>query len=110
MIIVYSYYVLDIVHKGHLLYMKNAKAIAGKDGKSIVGILTDEAVMEKAFGHLEATRVGQESEDTYLSTDVPKLIANGGLWRLGEEDDEPVTFIEVWTNEVKFVPPKGTVQ
>jgi len=26
--------------------MENAKAIAGKDGKSIVGILTDEAVME----------------------------------------------------------------
>ena len=45
--IVYSYYVLDLVHKGHLLMMKNAKAIAGKDGKLIVGILTDEAVMEK---------------------------------------------------------------
>lgn len=45
--IVYSYYVLDIVHKGHLLMMKNAKAIAGEDGKLIVGILTDGAVMEK---------------------------------------------------------------
>ena len=45
--LVYSYYVLDIVHKGHLLMMKNAKAIAGDDGKLIVGILTDEAVMEK---------------------------------------------------------------
>ncbi len=45
--LVYSYYVLDIVHKGHLLMMKNAKAIAGNDGKSIVGILTDKAVMEK---------------------------------------------------------------
>jgi len=45
--VVYSYYVLDIVHKGHLLMMKNAKAIAGDDGKLIVGILTDEAVMEK---------------------------------------------------------------
>jgi len=45
--LVYSYYVLDIVHKGHLLMMKNAKAIAGNDGKLIVGILTDEAVMEK---------------------------------------------------------------
>ena len=45
--VVYSYYVLDIVHKGHLLMMKNAKAVAGEDGKSIVGILTDEAVMEK---------------------------------------------------------------
>jgi phosphoenolpyruvate phosphomutase len=45
--IVYSYYVLDIVHTGHLIMMKNAKAIAGTDGKLIVGILTDEAVMEK---------------------------------------------------------------
>lgn len=45
--VVYSYYVLDIVHQGHLLMMKNAKAIAGEDGKLIVGILTDEAVMEK---------------------------------------------------------------
>ena len=45
--IVYSYYVLDIVHKGHLMMMQNAKAIAGEDGKLIVGILTDEAAMEK---------------------------------------------------------------
>ena len=47
MVIVYSYYVLDIVHTGHLLQMKNSKAIAGAGGKLIVGILTDEAVMEK---------------------------------------------------------------
>ncbi len=45
--LVYSYYVLDLVHKGHLVMMKNAKAIAAEDGKLIVGILTDEAVMEK---------------------------------------------------------------
>ena len=45
--IVYSYYVLDIVHRGHLKMMKNAKAVAGKDGISIVGILTKEAVLEK---------------------------------------------------------------
>ena len=45
--IVYSYYVLDLIHKGHLLMMKNSKALSGKDGKLIVGILTDEAVMEK---------------------------------------------------------------
>ncbi len=47
MIIVYSYYVLDILHAGHLRMMKNAKAMAGPDGRSIVGILTDAAVMEK---------------------------------------------------------------
>ena len=46
-LIVYSYYVLDILHSGHLLMMKNAKTLAGTDGKLIVGILTDEATMEK---------------------------------------------------------------
>ena len=45
--VVYAYYVLNIVHKGHLLMMKNAEAIAGENGKLVVGILTDEAVMEK---------------------------------------------------------------
>ena len=45
--LVYSYFVLDIVHTGHLKMMKNAKSLAGEDGKLIVGILTDEAVMER---------------------------------------------------------------
>ena len=45
--IVYSYYCCDIIHLGHLLQMKNAKKLAGKDGISIVGILTDKAIMEK---------------------------------------------------------------
>ena len=44
---VYSYYCLDILHEGHLLQMKNAKKIAGIDGVHIVGILTDEAILEK---------------------------------------------------------------
>jgi len=47
MTIVYTYLVMDLLHEGHLLYIKNAKAIAGKDGKLVIGILTDEAVMEK---------------------------------------------------------------
>lgn len=47
MIIVYSYYVLDILHEGHLLQMRNAKAMAGPAGRSIVAILTDDAVAEK---------------------------------------------------------------
>ena len=45
--LVYAYYCIDIIHTGHLLAMKNAKAIAGDDGKLIVGILTNEAIMEK---------------------------------------------------------------
>ena len=39
--IVYSYYVLDIIHKGHLLMMKNSKALSGKDGKLITESLKD---------------------------------------------------------------------
>jgi cytidyltransferase-like protein len=45
--VVYSYYCLDIIHPGHLLQMKNGKRLAGENGVHIVGILTDEAVMEK---------------------------------------------------------------
>jgi len=47
MFIVYSYYVMDIIHDGHLEMLRNSKAIAGEDGILIAGILTDEAVMEK---------------------------------------------------------------
>jgi glycerol-3-phosphate cytidylyltransferase len=45
--IVYSYYVLDIIHRGHLLMMKNSKAIAGPGGRLIVGIVGDEAVLKQ---------------------------------------------------------------
>jgi cytidyltransferase-like protein len=45
--LVYTYLVMDLLHEGHLLYMKNAKALVGPEGRLIVGILTDEAVMEK---------------------------------------------------------------
>jgi len=45
--IVYSYYVLDIIHQGHIIMMKRAKEEAGKDGISIVGVLSDKATMEK---------------------------------------------------------------
>ena len=45
--IVYSYFVLDIVHRGHLMMLKNAKAIAGPNGRLIVGIVSDEAVLAK---------------------------------------------------------------
>ena len=45
--IVYSYFVLDIVHRGHLMMLKNSKAIAGPGVRLIVGIVSDEAVLEK---------------------------------------------------------------
>ena len=45
--IVYAYFVLDIVHRGHLMMLKNSKAIAGPEGRLIVGIVSDKAVLEK---------------------------------------------------------------
>lgn len=44
MILVYAYVCGDILHEGHLLQLENAKAMGDK---LIVGILTDDAVMEK---------------------------------------------------------------
>lgn len=43
-IVVYAYICGDILHKGHLYHLKNAKSIGNF---LIVGVLTDEAVMEK---------------------------------------------------------------
>lgn len=48
--IVYSYYVMDLLHTGHILMLKNSKAIAGSEGRLVVGIVSDEAV-EKKKGH-----------------------------------------------------------
>ena len=44
---VYAYVVADLIHIGHLHALQNAKKVAGKDGKLIVGVLSDEATMEK---------------------------------------------------------------
>lgn len=44
MIIGYAYVVADIIHEGHLLHLTNCKALCDK---LVVGVLTDEATMEK---------------------------------------------------------------
>ena len=44
MVIVYAYVCGDILHYGHLRHLKSAKALGDK---LIVGVLTDEAVMER---------------------------------------------------------------
>lgn len=45
--IVYAYVVADLLHVGHIHALENAKSFAGETGKLIVGVLTDEATMEK---------------------------------------------------------------
>lgn len=42
--IVYAYVVADLLHIGHVIALENAKALGDK---LIVGVLTDEATMEK---------------------------------------------------------------
>jgi len=44
MIIGYAYVVGDILHEGHLLHLRNCKGLCDR---LIVGVLTDEATMEK---------------------------------------------------------------
>jgi len=38
---------MDLLHTGHLLMLKNSKAIAGPDGRLVVGIVSDEAVEQQ---------------------------------------------------------------
>ena len=45
--LVYSYYCLDILHIGHIIDLKKSREVAGANGTLIIGILTDEAIMEK---------------------------------------------------------------
>lgn len=72
--IVYSYYVLDIIHQGHILMMKNSKRIAGENGLSMVGVLTDEATMEKkprpAIAFIERFGIAQAIK--YIDIVVPQ--------------------------------------
>ena len=44
MIAIYAYVCADLIHRGHLEHLKNCKALGDK---LIVGVLTDEAIMEK---------------------------------------------------------------
>ena len=44
---VYAYVVADLLHIGHIIFLENAKSFVGENGKLIVGVLTDEATMEK---------------------------------------------------------------
>ncbi len=49
MILVYAYVCGDILHTGHLLQLRNAKALGDI---LVVGVLTDRAVMEKKKNQL----------------------------------------------------------
>lgn len=63
----------------------------------------DDALMEKTFGHLNKAREIQNQV-----SGEHELIDRGTLVRLN--DDSVVANIEVYTDEVRFVPPEGKVQ
>ena len=71
--------------------------------RSVVFAEDDEAVMEKCFGHMEQAR---EMQNTV--TEEGALLAEGTIINLGT--DEVVTNVQVYTNEIKFVPPEGKTQ
>ena len=45
--VIYSYFVGDLLHRGHIEAMRNAKRMVGPNGISVVGVLTREATLEK---------------------------------------------------------------
>ncbi len=118
--IVYSYYVLDIVHKGHLEMMKNSKAIAGEDGKLIVGILTDKAVMEKkskpVISFEERTELASAikyvdlvvAQDTYSPLENIKAIKPDILMESSSHDEKAIEeerkFMESINGRVIVIP------
>lgn len=83
MIIGYAYVVGDILHYGHILHLKNCKSMCDK---LIVGVLTDEAVMEKkprpAIAFAERTQLVAElkcvdaavAQETYSPCDNVEAI------------------------------------
>lgn len=85
----------------------NAYKFAIPGVNAIVMAEDDEAVIQKMFGHLETTREQQHGGD---GLDEPHLVARGGIRRLDDGDEGRGTIvvrIEVWSNEVKFLPPEG---
>lgn len=45
--VVYTYMVLDLVHRGHIAMIAAGRRAAGPDGTLVLGILTDAAAMER---------------------------------------------------------------
>ena len=95
--IVYAYFCLDIIHKGHIRAMKKHREIAGNDGKYIIGILTDKAIKEKKpppiisilASFFEFSRIKFEMKYDWLSSTPP--------------EDTPIDFMPYlplsWTDE-----------
>ena len=71
--------------------------------RTVVLAEDDEAVLEKCFGHMDKARQIQNTVEG-----EGKLLAEGTIIRLS--DDGVVSKVEVYTNEVKFVPPEGRSQ
>lgn len=96
MLIGYTYVVGDILHYGHILYLKNCKSLCDK---LIVGVLTDEAVMEKkpkpTIGFPERIQLVAElkcvdaavAQETYLPIENVAAIKPGVLFESWNHDE-----------------------
>jgi len=77
--IVYAYVVADLLHMGHVLFLENAKTFAGSDGKLIVGVLTDEATMEKkpkpTLPLIESSSHSEMPANEYMISQGKKVVA-----------------------------------
>lgn len=92
----YAYVVGDILHFGHIRYLKNCKALCDK---LIVGVLTDEAVMEKKSQPIVEFRERLElvselrsvdavvAQETYSPLDNVRAIKPGILFESTSHDD-----------------------
>ena len=114
MIVVYAYVCGDILHSGHLLALRNAKALGDK---LMVGVLTDEAVMEHkprpTIGFAERLNlVGALSfvdcvvaQDTYSPLDNVKIIRPDILMESNTHEDQPANvFVEGYGGRVICTP------
>lgn len=75
MAVVYCYLVLDILHDGHLVHIRNARRVAGPDGIVIAGILTAAAVMEEKSAPILS--FGQRYRIARALRDVDVVVAQG---------------------------------
>jgi len=118
---VYSYYVMDLLHDGHLEMLRNCRAVADSlNGILIVGILTDEAVMEKkpkpimSFG--ERYRLARSvdlidvvvTQETYSPLPNAEKLKVDVLMESGSHTDEAIDegrkLLRSWGGAVVVVP------
>ena len=100
MIVGYAYVVGDILHVGHLLHLRNCKRLCDR---LIVGVLTDEAAMEKK----DRPTIPFEQRIQLVASlrYVDAVVAQDTYWPIQNfRDIKPDILFECSTHEHKFFP------